>query len=226
MDTRGNNNLDKEINYYRELIYKKDFISAIEEVRKKYNIVGFEWNSNDPFCEIEKKGFDTQKFYEEIRPIATKYGLLDPWWIPVLASRIMFNEDKNYLESTKHIIAPPILLFDSLSNKEMDRLLEKSHPIILRISPYASERDIIKFLTENFKQEIEPLQEEHKNSDLGIGTIRSKKNTERDELIFQNKHLPRKKIAELVFDKFKVHLDVGHINKIISIQNMKRSADG
>jgi hypothetical protein len=55
-----------------------------------------------------------------------------------------------------------------------------------------------------------------------ITGFRKKSTLERNDLIYKNRHLPRKEIMQMVSKKFGKTLDYGHISKIISLEKKRR----
>lgn len=111
----------------------------------------------------------------------------------------------------------------TLSNEEHSRYDLIDYPIAIQISPYASENDIVDFVKKSYSYKIKGLQEAYKINTCKIGKIKEKRIgiQKRNEYIFKNKHLPIKKIRELLA-KEKIFLDDGHIGKILSLENKKR----
>ncbi len=99
-----------------------------------------------------------------------------------------------------------------------------SHPVILRINPYASQREIIDYIKKFYNLSIKPIQDYYKIDNIKLGSVKKKdpKKQERNNFIYENKDLPRAEIASLVGKKFKEYLDVGHVGKIISLEKKKR----
>ena len=99
------------------------------------------------------------------------------------------------------------------------------HPIALYIRPEATQRDIVEYVKKMWGY-IEIYKNKYTNKESRVGKIRrkNKKIKERNELIYQNRHLPKKKIMKLVGDKFgeDAVIDYGYIGKIISIEKKKR----
>lgn len=101
---------------------------------------------------------------------------------------------------------------------------DKMFPIYIRISPYASQRDIIDFVKKVYNIGIKPIQDSYKEQNVLLGKIKSRNPfiKERNEFIYKNRNLPRRKIKELVEKKFKIGLDYEYIGKIISDENKTR----
>lgn len=100
------------------------------------------------------------------------------------------------------------------------------HPIMIRIRPDASQRDILDFIKRNGER-IRILQEKYQN-DIGLGvkhgkTRSNQKIRSRNNFIYQNAKLPLKQIAILLRTNGFPVLDEGHIGKILSLENKRRN---
>ncbi len=114
------------------------------------------------------------------------------------------------------------------SIRSYTEMLEKKlwrYPVVLRIHPDASQRDIIEYIKSHWPL-LKTYQEQYinrtkigsfKNSKTAVNTI----NKERNDFIYENRRLPSREIAHLLAEK-KMYLDVGHILKIISLEKAKR----
>lgn len=94
----------------------------------------------------------------------------------------------------------------------------KTHPVVLYINPEVSQRQIQDFIAKNWLY-IKAHQKNEKNKITGF---RKKSTLERNDLIYKNRHLPRKEIMQVVIKKFGKILDYGHISKIISLEKKRR----
>ena len=97
-----------------------------------------------------------------------------------------------------------------------------SHPVIIRVSQYASKREILDFINKAYNPKIKPVQNSYIDKSIVLKKVRGKRKRERNDFIFKNKGFPRKIIAKLVLDEFGEFLDVGLIGKIISLEEKKR----
>jgi hypothetical protein len=107
---------------------------------------------------------------------------------------------------------------ENLDDRREDVLKENQHfPVIIKISPYASQRDIVDYIRTMYPF-IEHFQEKYKSRDIKIGKQRKRNPDiqERDNFIYKNRHKPRKEIGKLLKDKYNNYLDQGEIGKIIS----------
>jgi hypothetical protein len=119
--------------------------------------------------------------------------------------------------------------YSSFSVKAYIEMLQNKlwkYPVVVRIHPDASQRDIIEFIKKHWV-EIKHYQDQYINrrkdaSFKNSKTTENKKIKERNDFIYKNRHLPRKEISTLVAKTFNEYLDYGHIGKIISLENKKR----
>ena len=118
-----------------------------------------------------------------------------------------------------------ILLSFILTTKDVVRM-ERAYPVVVRISPYASLRDIQALVASMYSDQIRPIQEKYAVESVKIGKIREKDATvqERNRFIYEHRDLPRKELMRLVNDKFvsKNPLDYAYIAKIILTETKKR----
>lgn len=99
------------------------------------------------------------------------------------------------------------------------------YPVVLRIHPDASQRDVVEYIKTHWTK-IKSYQETYanrnknasfKNSKTTVNTL----NKERNDFIYKNRNLPSREIATLLAER-KIFIDVGHILKIISLEKAKR----
>lgn len=233
----------KKINNYIDILFKSsDFLKFVEdskhkyaipphgfiEEKNKYNILNppTKWKGNlkkydkliddiENFC--RNKGLYYQNFYTYIYDFIIYDKALDPINDELCVVRDLIN---NY--ELKNDSPPNV--------KQIIEDLEKDeniiYPIVIKISPYASIRDILDFIKKN-SQTIKKLQLKHKKENIKIGKYktRNKYIKERDEFIYMHRDKPLKKIMGLMFEKFgddPNHPDIGAIGKIISLEKKKR----
>lgn len=208
--TTGHNKL---VNYLKEIIKEKPFKKEVEEIRKKYNID----------LENSKNFNGTGDLMDDIVLLLNKYHLEFECF-----DFMMFYVTHN--EFAEELVGNMLFTEDIVDTK--DNLLgtgnptvEKLFPVVIRVSPYASERDIVDFVRKTYFDFIEPIQAKYR-SKTTLGKVKNKKVfiQERNEFIYQNKDLPRKKIMELITDKYGADktVDYAYIGKIISLEKKKR----
>jgi hypothetical protein len=100
------------------------------------------------------------------------------------------------------------------------------YPVSIRIHADASQRDVTDFIKKNWdsiKASQQPFAKDGarslKNSKTGLA------NKERDSFIYANRNLSHKKIAGLVYKKFKKDIDMGTVGKILSIEKKRRALE-
>lgn len=207
-------------NYYLDLIETQKFQKEVELVRKKYNIPpsGFKIGESTEVA--------SSKLYKEslkdIDDFCEKFGLDAPVWEESLLVYILGNEIRKPIDASLFFVSDiPFEKNDDLWGESFDEI----YPIALRMSPYATQRDILDYVKKCYKTHIEFEQKKYRKN-LKIGKIRTRKEVirARNQFVYENKHLPRKKIWQLVEEKFgsKLSTDYGNIGKIISNEKRKR----
>jgi hypothetical protein len=222
-------------NYFLDVMKKDYFVETIRELRKKYKIPpnGFDVSTRDSYV-MPPQGFDRNNEGELrkdiIEKICKKYKLHYFDFSDVLLTFVCYD-----LVNPLGQLGTCGLFWvsDVVSEKEepFDGLCQQSddmaYPIAIRISPYASQRDIIDFIKNKvvWKKEIEFLQNKYKDENIKIGKIKNKNEEiqKRNDFIYNNKHKSLKEISKMLADKNKNWIiDQGHIGKIISLEKQKR----
>lgn len=202
------------INYISALIQADEFKNEIKKIRSE--------------CAIPKDGYsfkndNGRKRYTSASvflawELSLKYQLFPVEWADVFHNFILYNE----LLLPKEDHGGYSLCSINVERDDAGASDKKVFPIVIRISPYASENVIVDFIKKNYSKYIKPLQTEFVDSSSKIGRIRTRRKTGRDKFIYEHRHLPRRKITGLVHDKFNEHVDQGLVGKIISIQKNRR----
>lgn len=232
----------KAIEYFYEVSNKKDFIETISDIRTKYLPVDLQFNEETEdvvesfkFLPLEEEasiflGEDQVKEIEkEIEDrILKKYGLNNKFahaiWYYIFHD---FDPDV-YLDEG---VNAGLCKVEDLNEKkkyepsEVDIENElATYPLAIKISPYASKRDILDFVSKVFKEKIYPIQTKYKSDKIKLGKTKAKnqKVASRNRLIWTLQKMPRKDIAKIVKEKTGEILDVGMVGKIISLENQKR----
>lgn len=223
-------------NYFLEITKKDYYKNLIVELREKYKIPkdGFK-PDKDGFCHFpplnsilyNNTAEENELRNEIIEKICKKYQLRWFDFSDVIMGYLFYNElsrledwglyelcwIQNIVDEKKHPFEP---------STQQD--FDSAFPIAIRISPYASQRDIIDYIKNKENWEIiSANQKQYKDPNTKIGKVKSKKQSiqERNNLIFENKDKPLKEIRELLTDK-DIFLDDGHISKIISLEKQTR----
>ena len=116
------------------------------------------------------------------------------------------------------------LYYDNYLRRELSR-----YPICLRITPEASQRNLIQRIKQSWP-EIEELQNKYKKNKALASTRRRDDEIKlRDSYIWENREKPLKEIRSLVYEKFKSSkdrirsVDEGLIGKIIVLETKRRT---
>lgn len=117
---------------------------------------------------------------------------------------------------------------NKLEGEESDTLEldDQFFPLAIRISPYASKRDILNFVNKTYNSDIKFAQNHYLDEKIKIGKIkqRNSKIQNRNDFIYKNRTLPQKEIMKLVNKKFpnKKIYDYSYIGKIIYLEKKRR----
>lgn len=217
-------------NYFLDITKKDYFVGIVKELREKYNIPpdGLDDREDYIFPPIGYSHEHFERLREDIiEKICKKYRLHYYDFSEILLGFVYYNiiTEPPWPEICGLFRVADVILekkepFDPLIQEGDDM----AHPIALRISPYASQRDIIDFLKNKFIwTEIESLQEKYKEQNIKIGRVKSKDQNiqNRNDFIYQNSHKTLKEIRKLLSAKG-TYLDDGHIAKIISLEKQRR----
>lgn len=226
----------KLLNYFREIIDTTYFQRYIINARKEYKIPkdGFKVDSDNYSTipdEWEYKDDEKirKKISKEIRSLCKKYYLHYLDGTELIEGLLFYNfKDKSFYPDSYNMC-----LITDLADERKEPFAEETqknddllYPIAIRISPYASLRDILDYVKRAYKIKIVPMQKSYQVEGVKIGKFKKRKDViiERNKFIYENRHLPRKEIMSLVNDKFgeQHSVDYGYIGKIISLEDKKR----
>lgn len=224
-------------NYFLRLVKTEEFISTIAKIRAKYGIPpqGFPSptdgsKSFEPDEWIYKYTATRNEFKVKVKGICHKYGLHFAPWEDHIQLYIFYNTIEELLEAAQE---GALCTLADLANEKEEPFSEESqeadirfYPLAIRISPHASERDIIEFVRLVYKRDIKPAQDQYIVSHKLPNIIRLKGRKpsvqERDDFIYQSRELSQKEIKALVKQKFGTNLEYAYIGKIISRENKRR----
>lgn len=239
--------ISKIMAYFRHVVNSDDFQKDILDSRKRFAIPedGLEIeipNFDYSWAHIGQEQMHAlsmvpdglaESLWESARGICKKYGFHhEMMWGLIVENYIIFNKLPKIDSLHTHSVFDMCEIEDTLRiEREIDdpkyprEFSDKNQqfPISLRISAYASKRDILKFIEREYR-EVEKIQVGYMLPAIKLGEIRPKRNHDRDEYIYEmsRKKMPYKKIASLVFDNFSEIVDEGNIGKIISIEKKRR----
>lgn len=230
--TRGYRKL---LNFALEITKWNSFQELIAIMRKEFQIPELGYNPDGPswthppkeWPHYENKRVIMGQIQEKIKIFCKKYHLFPGDWVYSFECYLFYNKLLISYEPNSHNLC---YVSDLVEQKDsLGHLVTKDEyeafPIALQISPYASERDILDYLKKVYRSEILPIQNKYRQVDAGIGKYKTKKGSiqKRNQFIFQNRYLPRKRLMRLVADKFPgTTLDYSEIGKIISLEIKRR----
>jgi hypothetical protein len=234
--------------FFEELILKDSFQEEVKALRKKHQIPenGFmfpvkitcpnchgSWGEESGEATLPPKewiGYEDiqirEAFEEDLAKIEDEYGLLGPTFFTPLTMYIFFNSKFN-----AHFSAWQLCFIEDRKGfipEDEKKRMDQSHPICIRISPYASSSDIAAFINASYSTMIKPLQERDRKQGFSVGKAKKKDReiTERDGFIYSLRHLSLKEIAKRLSKKYGANsrhaLDEGSTGKVLSLQNKKR----
>jgi len=233
----------KSLEYFYEVSAKQDFNDAVWEMRAKYmpdKVVPAECLSSDNpedkpvkprFYPLSLQGEaflyeKTEQIEKEIQEKFVKKYALNNSFAYAIWYHIFHDLDFiTYLEDESLGLCKVADLKQKPKHKygktHIDNELS-AYPLAIKISPYASERVIRDFITKEFKTSIHPLQLKYQNPKIKLGKLRTKDPavTQRNQLIWSLRDLPRIEIRRAVQKATGEFLDEGTVNKIIS--NMRK----
>ncbi len=210
-------------NYYLDLIETAEFQVEVKRIRKKHGIPE-EGQLSEPEPGQGTR-MDQIELIHDVDTICTKFGLDAPAWDESISAYIIWDEIQKPRYATLFYVADiPDEKADPWS-EDTQKMFDLVYPIALRISPYASQRDILDYVKKCYRVYIQPEQEKYKKG-IKIGKTRTKRAElqARNRFIYENRKLPRKQIWRMVRDKFgeKLATDYGNIGKIISNEKRRR----
>ncbi len=224
--------VQKMWNYFLEIIRKDFFIDTVQALRKKYNIPenGFETKDKSYTRPPRNVGHEQEKSLrqEVVEKICKKYKLHYFDYSDIILDIIYYN----YLHPIYGLGSGGLFwVSDIIEEKEepFNEFIQQSdddcYPVAIRISPYATQRDLIDFIKNKsiWKNEIEFSLKKYRDKNIQIGKVRRKKTNiqERNDLIYSNSHKPVKEIRKILAKQGNF-LDDGHISKIVSLERKKR----
>lgn len=222
--------------YVEEVFQSDSFVEDVLNLRNTYKIPkeGFvEKKIGNKMPPEEWKNYSNttvvQMLMEDVDALCYKYGLPCFELHDTFLDRIFFDgPPEKYMDN---FMAYNLCAMQDIINDKEDPWSERkvesddfAYPIALRISPYASRRDIIDFVEKTYTPFIKELQDRYKMIDVEIGKQRKRdpKTVARNNFIYENRRKNRKTIMKLVAEQFNEVIDEGHISKIISHETKRR----
>jgi hypothetical protein len=217
-------------NYFLDVIKKDYFIKVVDELKTKYNIPKSGFEAANESYHFPPNNFKQERELrrEIIERICKKYELHYFDYSEVILSYIYYNILRPVYEFGScglFLVSDVVAEIDDPFGELVQQSDNASYPIAIRISPYASQRDLIDFIKNKgiWQNQIEPLQKRYRQSNIKIGKIKTRKRKiqERNDFIYDQRQKPLKEIRSILA-KQKIFLDDGHISKIISLERNRR----
>ncbi len=234
---------EKLFNYYVEISKTDYFQNTILDLRKRYKIPerGFKLPDTSDLLSIFKEPEDwksqfnktkdsaTKQYSEllgELKQLCKKYNLHYADWVYILNAYLFYDVLINFISPNMfNMCQISDLAKEKKEPPALDNIIsnDQFYPIALRISPYATKRDILDYVNKRFSL-IKKYQEPYIKTDVKIGKIKKKKKKiqERNDFIYENKNLSINETKKLVEEKFGESLDYEYIGKIRSDEMQKR----
>jgi hypothetical protein len=234
-------------NYFTLKTKTNYFRDEIARIRQNFNIpeTGFEAirKANYAFKTPEewKNGLTSKeegqllkKIWSEAEKICKKFQLHAPEWKETVGYYIFYNKlQAMYGNNAYNLCVLRDVIGEEkarrkartktfLTAKKLDEL-DLFYPIAIRVSPYATERDIIDYV-KKMSSLIKEYQKPYMEAEVKIGKVKKRKQSiqERNEFIYDNRHLSLNDTKKLVEAKFVEVLDYEYIGKIRSEEAKRR----
>jgi hypothetical protein len=215
----------KLVHHFEALVRSDRFRSEILKLRRKLGIPakGFNNDSAQEKWLIEYLGNDhtaLSALLKEVDTICRKFNLDPKEWNEMIHPVIFFDDVLPLPLYKNKFALCRVAETHSMNTVE----LSEQFPISILVSPYASLRDILAYVQKVNPTEIMPLKRKYSKPEIKIGKFRKRKplNVRRDDLIYQNRHLPGKEILRQLPTELKQKVDEGSVGKIVSKENLRR----
>ena len=215
-------------NYFLQLVRSSEFQKQITTWREKYNIPnnGFidEHYQIPPANWELRHSKDSQELKDEIYVYCEKYELHGVDWGDAIEQILFYNSLEFEHDTNAHNLCYVCDIPEERKEPYSDfinKMDDSIFPIAIRISPYASNNEIVDYVRKN-AEKIEEMQKPYRKPGTKIGRVKTKRKLERDGFISQNRDKSGKEIARLVKEKFGVSMPYDYVLKIKSREIKKR----
>ncbi len=174
-------------------------------------------------------------FVNEVLEFCEKdYGLYPNWSSHTVRDYILYNIIE--MPDAIHGLQCKLMDMSTFFEQDIDMSLEdkfrrikyisSQYPVVLFISPYANEREIVDYIKRTYKPWVEPAQGKRRESHIKIGRVRkrNKDKQKRNAFIYQHRNKPIGELVRLVGVKFGKTYDYTYIQKIIALELKKRGS--
>ncbi len=222
---------------FEEILLKDEFQKQVGRIRHKY---GYPKNGTPPSQQTRDDlnsgeailNIEDDEYEKELAQLCFEFGLLPEHWLNALNFYVSFNE---VLEMSSEDSRDVCFVDDSLWDDSQKTAEEKLlFPVSIRLGAYASERDITDFIRKNmhiildYQESAQDIliQRSPSRRPLTIKSVRTRKKAiqERNDFIYEHRHLPRREIMNLLMEQRpgEDQPDQAYIGKIISLEKKKR----
>lgn len=218
--------------YLQALATSESFLAALARMRARYRIPaeGFSlregWVLPPPAWVYRAETKKLRSLLKEVTDWGARWGLYALEWSQELLGYVFYGESPAlYCGNAFNLCRVVDLVAEKQQPlpPDLQEREERAFPIVLCISPYATERDLLDYIKKVYTAHILPLQKKHAHPHLRIGKVKRKKEAlqSRNALIYQHRHLPLKEIRRMLA-AHGFFLDDGHIAKIRSLERKRR----
>ncbi len=177
----------------------------------------FEWKAQKDRDRLPARS----RVQQDLNSLCVEYSLLPRDWTSLMEDYLFY--DHVLFSAEPHarnlcFMSDAVTGTDLLGHK-IDQTHRQAYPLLIHISPYASERDILDFIRKTFNPEMARILTQYKKSDVKIGKYRKRNQTvrERNQLLKENSSGSNKRLAKTVGEKFpEKPLKVSSISKTIA----------
>lgn len=173
---------------------------------------------------------ESLRFYEDVAGLSEKYGLHPTNWEQSMLLYIFYKElYRGEMTCRQGVCYLQDVIEDKKDpySEEVQRWDNTNFPIALRISPYASEKNIIDYIKRVYKMWIDPIQKRYRKPNLEIGRVRSRKKevSERNDYVYDHRDEPHAIIMKGLRERFGFNgvIDQAHIAAIIREEKRRRA---
>lgn len=219
------NQSSKKLRAFLDHITRKDsFQQDIKRLRRKHiiPIEGFPLTEDHriPPDAWERNTF----YYHDLIDLCQKYQLYIVDGSFILEHYLFYNSLDHFNTELGNLCIVSDLKSELVDpfERETQESMNEHFPLAIRISPYASQRDIIDFVKKAHGL-ISHFQKSYRKADIKIGKIKTKQknNMQVADIIWTNRKKTLVAIQSLL-EESGYHLDQGEIGKIRSLEKQRR----
>lgn len=230
----------KMFNYFDWLCNDENFKSDIRDIQSKFNIPNKRYVPDfkkDKVFGFPEKWPHRNNLHKKrelrgaIASLCKKYFIDSSSWRNIIEGFIFFQGRPGGTDGMIRFRAtdqPEMCIIHDFASKKKHITEDSFYPVVIRISPYSSKRDVLEFIEHRYSDSILPIQKKYQNPASKLGRVRNMSGDIRDRnnfiyrLYIQGMRPYTKINAALVKVGFE-SIDVGLIGKIISMERKRRT---